>query len=73
MHAINALVTDCAYPKFITSLLLLNASIFFALFMNFYWENYKKTAARVAPAKTPLVVENNNCIPLDYSIERKDQ
>ncbi|KXJ77954.1 hypothetical protein RP20_CCG006019 [Aedes albopictus] len=73
VHAINALVKDCAYPKFITSLLLLNASIFFVLFMNFYWENYKKSAAKAVPSKKPIPVENNNCLPLDYSIERKDQ
>ncbi|XP_053670350.1 elongation of very long chain fatty acids protein AAEL008004-like [Anopheles nili] len=41
-HAINALLTDCAFPKFITLLLLCNASIFFVLFMNFYLENYRK-------------------------------
>uniref|UniRef100_A0A182N3Y3 Elongation of very long chain fatty acids protein n=1 Tax=Anopheles dirus TaxID=7168 RepID=A0A182N3Y3_9DIPT len=47
-HAINALLTDCAYPKFITFLLLCNASIFFVLFMNFYLENYRKQATAKA-------------------------
>nr|XP_040231391.2 elongation of very long chain fatty acids protein AAEL008004 [Anopheles coluzzii] len=47
-HAINALLTDCAFPKFITFLLLCNASIFFVLFMNFYLENYRKQATAKA-------------------------
>lgn len=34
---------DCDFPAFLTGLLLLNASIFFVLFMNFYYQNYKKT------------------------------
>ncbi|XP_062555234.1 elongation of very long chain fatty acids protein 7-like [Armigeres subalbatus] len=77
VHAVNALVTDCAYPKFITSLLLLNSSIFFVLFINFYWENYKRTAAKAASltsnnvkASQSLVIENNNCLPLECSIDR---
>lgn len=36
------LAKDCQFPKFISALLLLNASIFFVLFMNFYIQNYKK-------------------------------
>jgi elongation of very long chain fatty acids protein 7 len=42
VHCIRALYTDCDFPWFLTVLLLLNASIFFALFMNFYIQNYKK-------------------------------
>lgn len=42
-HTIRAMLTkDCSFPKFISALLLLNASIFFVLFMNFYIQNYKK-------------------------------
>ncbi|XP_035788882.1 elongation of very long chain fatty acids protein AAEL008004-like [Anopheles albimanus] len=52
-HAIVALVTDCSYPKFVTFLLLCNASIFFVLFMNFYVQNYRKQAA--LPAAVPQV------------------
>ncbi|XP_050097079.1 elongation of very long chain fatty acids protein AAEL008004-like [Anopheles aquasalis] len=47
-HAIIALVTDCSYPKFVTFLLLCNASIFFVLFMNFYVQNYRKQAELTA-------------------------
>lgn len=42
-HTIRAMfASDCEFPKFISALLLLNASIFFVLFMNFYVQNYKK-------------------------------
>ncbi|XP_050091018.1 elongation of very long chain fatty acids protein 7-like isoform X2 [Anopheles aquasalis] len=41
-HCINALVTGCPFPRFISTLLLINASIFLALFMNFYIESYKR-------------------------------
>ncbi|XP_035910239.1 elongation of very long chain fatty acids protein 7-like [Anopheles stephensi] len=41
-HCINALATGCPFPRFITTLLLINASIFLALFMNFYIESYKR-------------------------------
>ncbi|XP_058054891.1 elongation of very long chain fatty acids protein AAEL008004-like [Anopheles bellator] len=47
-HAINALISDCSYPKFVTFLLLCNASIFFVLFMNFYMENYRQKATATA-------------------------
>lgn len=43
VHTIRAMLAkDCSFPKFISALLLLNASIFFVLFMNFYIQNYKK-------------------------------
>ena len=43
VHTIRAMLAkDCQFPKFISALLLLNASIFFVLFMNFYIQNYKK-------------------------------
>jgi len=41
-HTIRALCTDCGFPTFVSALLLLNASIFFVLFMNFYIQTYKK-------------------------------
>ncbi|XP_055678077.1 elongation of very long chain fatty acids protein AAEL008004 [Lutzomyia longipalpis] len=41
-HTIRALVSDCQFPPVISALLLLNASIFFVLFMNFYIQNYNK-------------------------------
>ncbi|XP_055619399.1 elongation of very long chain fatty acids protein 7-like isoform X2 [Toxorhynchites rutilus septentrionalis] len=41
-HCINALVTGCPFPRFISTLLLINASIFLALFMNFYIQSYKR-------------------------------
>ncbi|XP_058117495.1 elongation of very long chain fatty acids protein AAEL008004-like [Anopheles ziemanni] len=57
-HAINALLTDCAFPKFITLLLLGNASIFFVLFMNFYLENYRKqTDVKTEPESTAKIQE----------------
>uniref|UniRef100_A0A182SYZ8 Elongation of very long chain fatty acids protein n=1 Tax=Anopheles maculatus TaxID=74869 RepID=A0A182SYZ8_9DIPT len=58
-HCINALATGCPFPRFITTLLLINASIFLALFMNFYIESYKrksasaKVSAEAAPAIAP--------------------
>uniref|UniRef100_A0A182WLJ6 Elongation of very long chain fatty acids protein n=1 Tax=Anopheles minimus TaxID=112268 RepID=A0A182WLJ6_9DIPT len=58
-HCINALATGCPFPRFITTLLLINATIFLALFMNFYIESYKrksKTAAgKVASDATPTI------------------
>ncbi|XP_055378151.1 elongation of very long chain fatty acids protein 7 [Condylostylus longicornis] len=46
IHTTRALLnTQCQFSKFISALLLLNASIFFCLFMNFYVQNYNKTAA----------------------------
>lgn len=41
-HTIRALCTDCGFPSFVSALLLLNASIFFVLFMNFYIQAYRK-------------------------------
>lgn len=41
-HTIRALCTECNFPSFVSALLLLNASIFFVLFMNFYIQAYKK-------------------------------
>uniref|UniRef100_A0A182Q457 Elongation of very long chain fatty acids protein n=1 Tax=Anopheles farauti TaxID=69004 RepID=A0A182Q457_9DIPT len=54
-HCINALVTGCPFPRFISTLLLINATIFLALFMNFYIESYKRkpkaTTAKLPPAE----------------------
>lgn len=44
-HCINALVSGCPFPRFISTLLLINASIFLVLFMNFYIQSYKRKAA----------------------------
>lgn len=66
-------MTDCAFPRFITYLLLLNASIFFVMFMNFYVENYRKAKAKVVGSTVKLAPEleknNNN---LDDLIARRD-
>uniref|UniRef100_A0A182NK47 Elongation of very long chain fatty acids protein n=1 Tax=Anopheles dirus TaxID=7168 RepID=A0A182NK47_9DIPT len=62
-HCINALVTGCPFPRFISTLLLINATIFLALFMNFYIESYKRKpkAGAAKPAQavsaTPLVAK----------------
>lgn len=56
VHTIRAMLAkDCEFPKFISALLLLNASIFFVLFMNFYIQNYKKRRTLEAAAKTTEV------------------
>lgn len=48
-HTIRAMFAqDCSFPKFVSALLLLNASIFFVLFMNFYVQNYKKRRNQAA-------------------------
>ncbi|XP_049543339.1 elongation of very long chain fatty acids protein 7 [Anopheles darlingi] len=57
-HCINALVTGCPFPRFISTLLLINASIFLALFMNFYIESYKrKPRGTVATVAKSITVE----------------
>lgn len=65
-------MTDCAFPRFITYLLLLNASIFFVMFMNFYVENYRKAKAKVVGTvvKQPQLEKNNN--NLDDLVERRE-
>ncbi|EDW38922.1 GL13810 [Drosophila persimilis] len=48
-HTLRALFSNqCQFSKFISALLLLNASIFFCLFMNFYMQSYKKSKAQQA-------------------------
>uniref|UniRef100_A0A1A9Z492 Elongation of very long chain fatty acids protein n=1 Tax=Glossina pallidipes TaxID=7398 RepID=A0A1A9Z492_GLOPL len=43
VHTARALFShQCQFSKFISAFLLLNASIFFCLFMNFYIQAYKK-------------------------------
>lgn len=42
IHNIRALCTGCAFPPFMSSMLLLNSIIFFTLFMNFYVQNFYK-------------------------------
>lgn len=44
-HTIRALCSDCRFPIFVSGLLLINASIFFVLFMNFYIQAYKNKHA----------------------------
>lgn len=58
IHCIRALSVECDFPRFLTGLLLLNASIFFVLFMNFYVQNYKKQQA-VAVQKKLLALESS--------------
>ncbi|XP_062549709.1 elongation of very long chain fatty acids protein 7-like [Armigeres subalbatus] len=56
-HCINALVTGCPFPRFISTLLLINASIFLVLFMNFYILSYKHKSAKVKPIEQSKVQE----------------
>jgi len=68
-HTIRALFSNqCQFSKFISALLLLNASIFFCLFMNFYMQSYRKSKAaqqqlqqqqQQLPA-TPCKADDNN-------------
>jgi elongation of very long chain fatty acids protein 7 len=50
-HNIRALCTGCAFPPFMSSLLLLNSVIFFILFMNFYIQNFYKRKSAAASEK----------------------
>uniref|UniRef100_A0A8W7P3K6 Elongation of very long chain fatty acids protein n=1 Tax=Anopheles coluzzii TaxID=1518534 RepID=A0A8W7P3K6_ANOCL len=61
-HCINALATGCPFPRFITTLLLINASIFLALFMNFYIESYKRKS-KSAAAKAASTVATPSIEP----------
>lgn len=48
-HAAQLMYNDCGYPKFMGPLMLCNSTIFFALFANFYYQNFmrnKKAAAQ---------------------------
>ncbi|KXJ81997.1 hypothetical protein RP20_CCG016334 [Aedes albopictus] len=56
-HCINALVSGCPFPRFISTLLLINASIFLVLFMNFYIQSYKHKAAIAKPIESSKVQE----------------
>ncbi|KAL9701423.1 hypothetical protein quinque_004864 [Culex quinquefasciatus] len=56
-HCINALVTGCPFPRFISTLLLINASIFLALFMNFYIQSYKRRPKAIVAGSTVEKVE----------------
>lgn len=59
MHTIRAMFAqDCQFPKFISALLLLNASIFFVLFMNFYVQNYKKRRNQEQLASAQKAIAN---------------
>ncbi|XP_055531730.1 elongation of very long chain fatty acids protein 7-like isoform X2 [Wyeomyia smithii] len=68
-HCINALVSGCPFPRFISTLLLINASIFLILFMNFYIQSYKRrpsaqpalVAAQVSDKDAPSMVEDLQC------------
>ncbi|XP_058462640.1 elongation of very long chain fatty acids protein 7-like isoform X2 [Malaya genurostris] len=60
-HCINALVTGCPFSRFVSTLLLINASIFLTLFMNFYIKSYNRRPsanadAIVEPAGTDLAI-----------------
>lgn len=56
---------DCDFPAFLTGLLLLNATIFFVLFMNFYYQNYKKTQQlKIQTEKSAITASNENEIKL---------
>jgi hypothetical protein len=57
------LATDCEFPAFVSALLLLNASIFFVLFMNFYIENYNKKLAAAAKVQAPVMPAEQTALP----------
>lgn len=83
-HCINALVTGCPFPRFISTLLLINASIFLVLFMNFYIQSYKRRPKAVTVAEKvveavqqPSSVEavkevNNNSVESLELLEKQD-
>ncbi|XP_052566426.1 elongation of very long chain fatty acids protein 7-like isoform X1 [Culex pipiens pallens] len=85
-HCINALVTGCPFPRFISTLLLINASIFLALFMNFYIQSYKRRPKAVVVGSTVEKVEelakeapveakevNNNTVESVELLEKQDK
>lgn len=51
-HTVRALCISCEFPAFMSFLLLLNSSIFFVMFMNFYVHSYNKKTAAPALAAT---------------------
>jgi len=65
VHCVRALAIDCEFPKFLTGLLLLNASIFLVLFMNFYIQNYNKQKQLQKHKFTEMIQNNNVCSKLD--------
>ncbi|XP_019870257.1 elongation of very long chain fatty acids protein AAEL008004 [Aethina tumida] len=51
VHSAQLLWFDCGYPRFIGPLLLLHSTIFFVFFSNFYYQTYKKNAAKQIKAQ----------------------
>ncbi|XP_072381501.1 very long chain fatty acid elongase AAEL008004 isoform X1 [Diabrotica undecimpunctata] len=43
-HSAQLLWLDCGYPKWVGYFLLIHSTIFFALFLNFYFQTYKKSS-----------------------------
>lgn len=59
-HTVRALCVSCEFPWFMSVLLLLNSSIFFVLFMNFYVHSYnKRSTAPPASALTETAALSN--------------
>ncbi|CAO1436709.1 unnamed protein product [Diamesa serratosioi] len=57
IHTVRALWTGCLFPPFMTTLLLMNSIIFFALFMNFYIQSFYKKRKIAAAVEEPKKID----------------
>lgn len=56
-HAAQLMYSDCGYPKFMGPLMLGNSTIFFALFANFYYQNFIRNKNKKAAVQKTVKAE----------------